>query len=294
LPITVNGIRSTVLPALDGSTTVPLAMAPGFSNYRWYTSTGTTVLSTVQIYNPGVGIYRGKYDEKFGCGSNYSPNFAVINANGSPKPAPATQLTGLPVSQTVVALAWINDPAPASNETGFEIYRGTNSGGPYQLIRITPAETSSYNDSSLTPNTTYYYVVRAINNTGASAASNEASTKTLIDNQPPTPPVNVTYGGSTPTSVTLRWFPSTDNIGLKRYDIYINGVKHYSTTETNFTANNLDADKWYAFTVRAVDGSGNLSAPSPQVMGYTHKQGLNYKYYDGTFSTLPDFNALTP
>ena len=294
LPITVNGIRSSVLPALDGSTTVPLTMAPGFTNYRWYTSTGTTVLSSVQNYSPGIGVYRGKYDERFGCGSNYSPNFTVVNANGNPKPSPATQLTGLPVSQTIVALAWINDPAPAVNETAFEIYRGSNSGGPYQLIKIVPAETSAYNDSALTPNTTYYYVVRAINNTGASAGSNEASTKTLIDNQPPTPPLNVTYGGSTPTSVKLRWFPSTDNIGIKRYDIYINNVKHYSTTSTDFTANNLDPDKWYAFTVRAVDLSGNLSAPSPQVMGYTHRQGLNYKYYDGTFSTLPDFNALTP
>ena len=294
LPIAVNGVRSNVLPALDGSTTVPLAMAAGFSNYRWYTSVGTTVLSTAQIYNAGVGAYRGKYDEKFGCGSNYSPTFTVINANGNPKPSPATQLSGLPVSQTSVALTWINNPAPVSNETAFEIYRSAVSGGPYRLIKIVPAETATFQDSALTPNTNYYYVVRAINNTGASAASNEASTKTLIDNLPPTPPVNVAYGGSTPTSVTLRWFPSTDNIGIKRYDIYINGVKNYSTTSTDFTANNLDPNKWYAFTVRAVDISGNLSAPSPQIMGYTHKQGLNYKYYDGSFNSLPDFNALVP
>lgn len=294
LPITVNGVRSNVLPALDGSTTVPLMMAPGFSNYRWYTSVGTTVLSTAQIYNAGVGAYRGKYDEKFGCGSNYSPTFTVVNANGNPKPSPATGASALPVSQTVVELTWVNNPAPTSNETAFEIYRSKTSGGPYQLIKIAPAESTSFQDSALSPNTAYFYVVRAINNTGASAASNEASTKTLVDNTAPTPPGNVVYAGSTPTSVSLRWFPSTDNIGIKRYDVYINGVKHYSTTNTEFTANNLDANKWYAFTVRAVDASGNLSAPSPQVMGYTHQNGLNYKYYDGSFNSLPNFNALTP
>lgn len=294
LPITVNGVKSNVLPALDGSTTVPLMMAPGFSNYRWYTSTGTTVLTNVQFYSAGVGIYRGKYDEKFGCGSNYSANFAVINANGTPKPAPASQLKGLPVTQTVTALTWVDAPPPAVNETGFEVYRGTSSGGPYQLVKILPAGTTAFNDSNLVANTSYYYVLRAINATGASAASNEATVKTLIDNKPPSAPLNFAYGGSTPTSVRLRWDASTDDIGIKRYDIYIGGVKHYSTTETTFTANNLDASKWYAFTVRAVDVSGNLSAPSPQVMGYTHQQGLNYKYYDGSFNMLPDFNALTP
>jgi dienelactone hydrolase/fibronectin type 3 domain-containing protein len=294
LPITVNGLRSSVLPALDGSTTVPLTLAPGFTNYRWYTSTGTTVLSNVQTYNPGVGVYRGRYDERFGCGSNYSPNFTVVNANGNPKPDPAAQLTGLPVTQTITALTWVNNPSPTVNETAFELYRGTVSGGPYQLVKILPAETTTYNDSNLTAGTSYYYVVRAINNTGASAASNEATVKTLVDNKPPSAPLNFAYGGSTPTSVSLRWSPSTDNIGIKRYDIYIGGVKHYSTTSTNFTANNLDPNKWYAFTVRAVDPSGNLSAPTPQIMGYTHQQGLNYKYYEGTFNNLPDFDLLTP
>lgn len=293
-PIQVVGMRSKVLPALDGSTTVPLTLEPGYLNYRWYRSTSTTVLSSQQQYNAGIGTYRGRYDERFGCGSLYSPNFVVVNANGNPKPSPATQLTGLPVSQTAIALTWTDNPAPASNETGYEIYRAAKPGGPYQLLYITPADSITFHDVNLSPGTTYYYVVRAVNNTGAAAASNEAACKTLKDNVPPVAPTGVRYAGSTASSVTLKWNRSSDNIGIKRYDIYVNGVKHYSTTANSFTVNNLDSLKWYAFTIRSVDVSNNSSAPSPQVMGYTHPAGIGYKYYHGSFNNVPDFSTLTP
>jgi hypothetical protein len=293
-PITVYGMHSKVLPALDGSSTVPLALDSGFFNYTWYRSDNTTLLDTGHVFEAGIGTYRGMYEEKFGCGSLYSPNFTVIDANGSPKPSPATNLTGAPISQTAVAVTWTDDPAPASNETNYEIYRSTKPGGPYQLVYITPADTTSYQDNGLTPNTNYYYVVRAVNNTGAAAGSNEAAAKTLIDNTPPSAPTGLMYSGSTLTSVSLRWNPSSDNIGVKRYDIYVNNIKNYSTTGTTFTVNNLDSLKWYSFVVKAVDGSGNASAPSPQVMGYTHRPGLNYKYYHGSYTMLPDFNTLTP
>jgi chitodextrinase/dienelactone hydrolase len=293
-PITVYGMHSKVLPALDGSTTVPLALDSGFFNYTWYASGSTALLDTGRVFEAGLGSYRGMYEEKFGCGSLYSPDFVVVDANGSPKPSPATNLVAAPVSQTSLALTWTDDPAPASNETNYEIYRGTKPGGPYQLVYITVADTAGYQDNGLTPNTSYYYVVRAVNNTGASAGTNEAAGKTLIDNTAPSAPTGVMYSGSTLTSVSLRWNPSSDNINVKRYDIYVNNVKNYSTTGTTFTINNLESLKWYSFVVKAVDGSGNASAPSPQVMGYTHRPGLNYKYYHGTYTLLPDFNTLTP
>jgi large repetitive protein len=53
--------------------------------------------------------------------------------------------------------------------------------------------------------------------------------------------------------------------------------------------------KSYTYTVRQVDASGNTSQPSNQAVGYTHRQGLNYKYYHGTnWNNLPNFNSLTP
>ncbi|MEO8583944.1 MAG: fibronectin type III domain-containing protein [Flavitalea sp.] len=123
-------------------------------------------MATTQTYKAAAGTYKAKYDEKYGCGSNYSPNFVVVNAAGIPKPPPATLLQGTPISQTVAQLTWINAANPACNETGFEIYRGITPGGPYTFINTNPADSTAYTDSGLAPNTSYYYLVRAVNGTG--------------------------------------------------------------------------------------------------------------------------------
>ena len=161
-------------------------------------------------------------------------------------------------------------------------------------MNITAPNVVTYNDPGLNPNATYYYVVRAIAETGAAAASNESSGKTDIDTQAPTAPTELEYRGSTSTTVNLRWKAGSDNVGIGRYDIYANGAKLYSTTNLYFTVGNLDSLKSYTFVVKAIDKAGNPSPSSNQVIGYTHRQGLNYKYYHGTFNTLPNFNNLTP
>ena len=171
-PITVSGLNSKVLPALNGSTTVPLTLPSGFTAYQWVRVSDGVVVGNQQIYNAPVGVYKGKYNDQFGCPYTFSPNFTVINANGTPKPDPASNLVATGLSLTSTRLNWTQN----ANETNFEIYRGTNSGGgPYQLINIANANATTYTDNGLDPNTTYYYVVRSVNNTGAAAASNQAS-----------------------------------------------------------------------------------------------------------------------
>jgi fibronectin type 3 domain-containing protein len=291
-PITVSGARSTVLPALDGSTTVPLQMPAGFINYQWYRVSDSSLVSTNQIFNAPVGTFIGRYAEQYGCGTAFSPNFTVVNADGSPKPDAAQNLTSTPAGLTSIKLNW----QQGNNETGFEIYRGTIAGGPYKFAAQTVADQSTYTDTGLVAGNTYYYVVRAVNGTGAAASSNESIAKTLSDISAPTAPSNLTYLGSTISTVLLKWNASTDNAGIRRYDIYANGKKMFSTTATTFNVSNLDSLTSYSFTVKAVDNSNNESAPSNQVTGFTHRQGLSYKYYitSTSWTTLQNFNALTP
>lgn len=291
-PITVKGLQSKILPSPDGKTTVTLQLPKGFLNYQWYRSTDLTLLSNVDTFNAPVGTFRARYSEQFGCSTTFSPNFVVPSSSATPKPDPASNLTAVPLSERSNKLTWENNPAPAINETGFEIYRATTSGGPYTLIAIKGADTLTYQDNNLTQGTAYYYIVRAVTETAAAAVSNEAASKTIKDVSPPTAPLRLEYRGSNQYSVSMRWSSSQDNIRVTRYDIYINGTKYYSTTGTSFTVRNLDSLTTYAFTVRAVDGAGNVSAPSAQLVAYTHRQGLNFKYVQGTFSNLPDFNAM--
>ena len=291
-PITVSGAASNVLPALDGATTVPLMMPAGFLDYQWYRVSDSALVASTQIFNAPVGTYIGRYSEQFGCGSAFSPNYTVVDANGTPKPDPAANLTTTPLNTTQVRLNW----SQGNNETGFEVYRATASGGPYKFVSLRAANAVTFTDTGLVAGTTYYYVMRAVNATGASVKSNESLAKTLADVSAPTAPSNLTYRGSTSSTVLLKWTASTDNGSIKRYDIYANNEKVFSTTATTFNVFNLDSLKSYTFVVRAIDNNDNVSPPSNQVTGFTHRQGLNYKYYTSstTWQVLPNFNALTP
>jgi hypothetical protein len=160
-----------VLPALDGSTTVPLQLTTGFTKYEWVRVSDDAIVGNQLVYNSPVGVFKGRYNDQFGCPYSFSPNFTVINANGTPKPDPASGLIATALSLTSTRLNWTQN----ANETGFEIYRATTPGGPYQLLFITAANATNYTDNGLDANTTYYYVIRAVNATGAAVKSNEAS-----------------------------------------------------------------------------------------------------------------------
>jgi predicted esterase/chitodextrinase len=292
--IQVSGIMSKVLPSLDGSTTTPLTLPNGYDVYEWYRSTDNVLVSTAQTFNAPVGSYKARVKEEFGCGALFSPVFKVINANGSPKPEPAKNLSAFALSQTSIQLDWNENPNAGSNEFGFEVYRAEKSGGPYQLIHITNPDITTFTDQNLPSGKKFFYVVRAVNQFGAAAKTNEASSETIADDKAPNAPSNLLYRGSNQYSVSLSWTPATDNVGVVRYDVYANDKKVISSKTSSATVFGLDSLTSYRFFVKAIDAAGNISQPSNQVTGYTHRQGLNYKYYNGSYSVLPNFNNLNP
>lgn len=293
-PIAISGLRSNVLPAPDGSTTVPLSVPDDYVSYEWRRVSDNALVGNTAVVNVGPGAYRVKVNEEFGCTSSFSPDFTVINATGSNLPDGASSASALPTSNTSLQLNWSENPNPLNNETGFEIYRSTTSGGPYTLIAITAADVLTYADNNLLPATKYYYLIRSINNNGAGPNTPEFNGTTLSDSQLPSAPSNLYVGNTSRSSVTLRWGASTDDVGIARYDIYINGSKAYSTSNLEFTVNGLVTGNTYAFTVRARDIAGNLSPASNQVSAVVRLNGLYYRYVEGNWSVLPDFNTLTP
>lgn len=87
------------------------------------------------------------------------------------------------VSSSVVQLNWTDN---SLNETGFKIERKIT-GGIYNQIATIASNTVVYYDSSITPNTTYTYRVRAYNSVGNSTYSNE-----VVAVVPAAPPAPVT------------------------------------------------------------------------------------------------------
>jgi Abnormal spindle-like microcephaly-assoc'd, ASPM-SPD-2-Hydin len=79
--------------------------------------------------------------------------------------SPATQgLTGSGTAapQHSVDLSW--SASSSSDVTGYNVYRGTTTGGPY--TKINSALSTSYTDASVQAGQTYYYVTTAVDTTG--------------------------------------------------------------------------------------------------------------------------------
>jgi fibronectin type 3 domain-containing protein len=81
--------------------------------------------------------------------------------------------TGAAAPQHSADLAW---PASASTAVvGYNVYRGTTSGGPYAKLNSTPDGGLAYSDTSVQAGQTYFYTITAVASDGnESAHSNEA------------------------------------------------------------------------------------------------------------------------
>lgn len=108
------------------------------------------------------------------------------------------------------------------------------------------------------------------------------------DNQAPSQPKNLSGTSPTYSTVALTWTASTDNVGVTGYNVYKDGVLVDITTSTTYTVTGLKANTNYAFTVKAVDAAGNLSAASNQASVTTMNSN------DQTAPTAPSGLSVVP
>ncbi len=89
-----------------------------------------------------------------------------------------------------------------------------------------------------------------------------AATSPCADTQAPTAPAGVAQVGRTTTSATISWNPSTDNVGIVRYDAYRDGVAVGYAAGTTYTFTGLVCKATYFVAVEASDAAGNHSGRS--------------------------------
>ncbi len=79
--------------------------------------------------------------------------------------------SGSPPPQHSVSLSW---SAETANVTGYNVYRGTQTGGPYAKLNSASSLATTYGDGAVTSGQTYFYVTTALDSAGAeSTHSNE-------------------------------------------------------------------------------------------------------------------------
>ncbi|WP_283138847.1 carbohydrate-binding protein [Rhizohabitans arisaemae] len=89
------------------------------------------------------------------------------------------------------------------------------------------------------------------------------------DNVAPTVPTNLRTTGTTSSSISLAWNPSTDNVGVTGYEVYRGTTLVTTATGTTYTDTGLAPLTTYTYTVRARDAAGNRSAASASASGTT-------------------------
>jgi len=293
--ITLSGLASNVLPAPDGNTSVNLMVPANYTSYLWKRVDSPATLESNSNILTGAtpGQYAVQVSEQFGCASVFSNPYTVISAGGPNPPSAPVNLLATTLSKTQIKLTW--GEGGGNPETQFEVYQSLSQDGPYQLIGFSPANVDSFVVSNLTPKTTYFYEVRAVNATAGSPVAGPSSSQTQADVTSPTAPANLHIIDLGPTTVQLAWDTSTDNVAVTAYDVYINGNKAYTIGNVNnFTVPTLVQGQTYTFAIKAKDFAGNFSPFSNQVAGVPQFTGLNFGYYTGSWTKLPDFNALTP
>ena len=171
------------------------------------------------------------------------------SADYLPPSAPAAATATGAVEPLRVELSW----SPADDETGVTAYRVYRGGS---HVGTTNGETT-WTHLAVEPETTYSYVVRALDAAGNLGNASPAAVVTTPEAVPPTAPPSLSARAPKPGLVELAWEPATDNVGVARYEIVRDGAVVGSTVGTSWADETLAGGTTYAYAVVAVDAAGN-------------------------------------
>ncbi|MFT3951719.1 MAG: PKD domain-containing protein [Oscillospiraceae bacterium] len=175
-------------------------------------------------------------------------------------PAAVADLSTNGCTSTKITLSWTESTDDAGVE-GYDIYRNG--------IRVGSTGTYTYTDTGLKADTSYtYYIIAYDMMRNESDWSNILETRTDVDADAPSQPLNLKASSMSESEISLTWTASSDNTAVKEYQIYRNDVLIGKSNGTNYTDSNVSQDL-YTYYVKAVDVSGNTSKPSDTVSADT-------------------------
>ena len=182
------------------------------------------------------------------------------------------------VSATRIDLFWgaANDDTTPANQIVYDVFQSTVSGGQTfgAPTYSTAAGATELQVTGLTPQTTYFFVVRArdaAGNADTNTQERSATTPEASDTTPPAFAGLVEAAAVSDTQIMLSWAAGTDNETLADdlvYHVYrstVSGSYNFSapafTTapgETSATLGSLSPSSTHYFIVRAEDAAGNV------------------------------------
>lgn len=181
-------------------------------------------------------------------------------------PAPPADLHATTVTASQVDLAWTDR---STDEDGFSIERKTGEGGTWSEIDTVGPNITTYQDPGRSEGTTYFYRVRAFNEIGDSAYSNEIGVLTR-----PAAPTGLTATAINERRINLSWTDHSASETGFRVERKINAGDPWTAmgtvaaNVTTFADIHVLEDTTYTYRVLAFNSGGD-SAPSNEASATT-------------------------
>jgi len=218
----------------------------------------TITVNGIEIFND-IDITSAD-SSKIGLYVFYNPvsfdNIQVYESTtGADTTAPSipTEITASGITETSLDLSWAAS-TDSSGVAGYNIYKN----GVLEKT-VTGNETSI---TGLACGSTYPFTIVAVDVNGNSPDASEPvsfSTSPCSDIVDPDGPTALSVTGIGAYSLELNWTASTDNVGVRAYQVYIDNEFETAFFTTSATLYGLTCETDYTISIRAEDFSGNLS-----------------------------------
>jgi len=148
------------------------------------------------------------------------------------------------------------------NANKIMIYRSV-SGNTFSLIMTVDKNLEEVIDSSVSPNTAYYYILKAERKvSGKHADISPASSAVRIKITPPTAPTNLTASASSCSEARLSWTDNSDNeehfvVERKEEGGTYAELEMLDPDTTTYTDSSVEGEKLYYYRVKAVNSAGD-------------------------------------
>jgi chitodextrinase len=317
--VTTPAVADTVAPSTP-SGLLATAVSASRINLSWSPSTDNVAVTAYRVFRGGallitLGNVTSFQDSNLGAGTTYVYTVRALDAAGNVSgnsaaasattsavldntpPTTPTNLTANATSPSQVALSW----TASTDNVAVTDYRVYLNGA-----LVANVTSTTYQQSNLSPSTTYTYNVDARDESGNVSGLSAAATVTTPaapDASPPSTPLGLTAAAVSSTQINLTWLASIDNVAVSGYHVFRGGVQ--VATLGNVLAyqdSGLSAATTYSYRVRAVDGSGNVSglssqrsattAAAPDTSPPTTPTGLTASAFSSSRINL-DWNAST-
>lgn len=197
--------------------------------------------------------YRVSAHNSAGTGTKSSK----LTAETMRKPGPVTGLSQTDKTKSSVKISWTKN----SDAQTYSVYRSSSASGTYSLIKSGVTGTT-YTDSGLSAEKTYYYKVSAVNDIGTGPQSEYFAAETLAR---PAKVTGLKQSSNTMNSISIKWTAAEDTDG---YYVYRSDAssgtysKVGTVTGTTYTDKELKAGTKYYYKVAAynVVGTGTQSS----------------------------------